>query len=77
MYCDRKVDYTTIFWISQQLLSQMNFIKKILQPGKVDCQLHLIYQHIEDMILIINRVLGDVGKAGVAIDSIQDMEISI
>ena len=53
----------------------MHFIAEILLPANVDFQLPLIWQHIVDMILTIPEYSGDVGKAGVAIDSVLDMKI--
>ena len=35
----------------------------------------MTYQHTEDMILDHERVVGDVGMAGVSIDSVEDMKI--
>ena len=62
---------------SMQVLTQRKnqiLLQKKSGSRSESCRLHLTWLHIEDTILII-RVEGDVGKAGVAIDSVEDMKL--
>ena len=59
----------------QLLKKAMHFTSETLQPVKKVFRLPLISRPIGAMILTTPRVAGDVGKAGVAIDSIEDMKI--
>ena len=51
------------------------FYKDCLKNGQKGFLLLLIFPLIVDMIVIIPEWSGDVGKAGVAIDSVEDMKV--
>ena len=49
------------------------FYKKNILRVKLVFQLPLICQHIEDMVQIMKEIKGDVGMAGVAMNTIDDI----
>ena len=51
------------------------FIEGAWRPARRDCRSPLTWRPTGGMIPIIPRVVGDIGKAGVAVDSVEDMKI--